>query len=413
VAGRDVGGVEAAAAPGGVGVEGERNMRALTGRIQPYAWGSRAAIAAIQGRPVPSETPEAELWLGAHPAAPSTVDGGDTLADLIAAEPAAMLGPAQRFGRLPFLLKLLAADQPLSLQVHPNADQARAGFDAENAAGVPLSAPQRNYKDPYHKPEMIVALTDFDALCGFAPPQRSAELLAGLAVPELDAVVAALRSDQAANGIRAAVAALLAVPVRTVEAAVHAASGRTDRAPGYRLMVELARRHPGDPGVLVAVLLNQVRLRPGQALYAPAGCLHAYLAGVGVELMAASDNVLRGGLTPKHVDVPELQRLLRYEPAPPPIADPVPVTGGLESYPQLLPGVAEFALSVARVGGPHRRVELAADGPRVLFCVHGRVIADDGAGELSLGPGEAAFVAADHRTVRLSGYGAVFQATTA
>ncbi|BCJ37438.1 mannose-6-phosphate isomerase, class I [Actinocatenispora thailandica] len=388
-------------------------MRALTGRIQPYAWGSRAAIAAIQGRPVPSGTPEAELWLGAHPAAPSTVDDGRSLVDVIADDPVGTLGPARRFERLPFLLKLLAADQPLSLQVHPNSDQARAGFDAESAAGVPLTAPERNYKDPYHKPEMIVALTDFDALCGFAPPQRSAELLAGLAVPALEPVVSALRSDEAADGLRAAVAALLAVPVRTVEEAVRAASGRTGAAPGYRLMVELARRHPGDPGVLVAVLLNQVRLRPGQALYAPAGCLHAYLAGVGVELMAASDNVLRGGLTPKHVDVPELLRLLRYEPAPPPIADPVPVAGGLDSYPQLLPGVAEFALSVARVGGPHRRVELAADGPRVLFCVSGRVLADDGAAELSLGPGEAAFVAADRRTVQLSGYGEVFQATTA
>ena len=387
-------------------------MRALTGRIQPYPWGSRAAIAAIQGRPVPSETPEAELWLGAHPAAPSTVDGV-SLAEVIAADPAGTLGPAQRYGRLPFLLKLLAADQPLSLQVHPDAKQARAGFDAEEAAGVPIDAAHRNYKDPYHKPEMIVALTDFDALCGFRSPQRSAELLANLGVPALAPVATALRGDGAADGVREAVEALLAADAGTVEAAVRSASSRTAASPAYRLMADLARRYPGDPGVLVAVLLNKVRLHPGQALYAPAGCLHAYLAGVGVELMAASDNVLRGGLTGKHVDVPELLRLLRFEPAPPPIADPVPVTGGLESYPSLLPGVSEFAMSVARIGGPHRRVELTADGPRVLLCLSGRVIADDGEGEVALGPGEAAFVPAEHRTVRLTGYGELYQATTA
>lgn len=387
-------------------------MRALTGRIQPYAWGSRAAIAAIQGRDVPSATPEAELWLGAHPAAPSTVDGV-SLADLVAADPDGTLGAARRFGRLPFLLKLLAADQPLSLQAHPDAAQARAGFDAEEAAGTPLSAPDRNYKDPYHKPEMIVALTDFDALCGFAPPVSTAALLDTFDQPALAPVVAALR----AGDLRTAVPTLLELPAatcaETVAGVVATAAKQAAGDPAYALAADLGERYPGDPGVLVALLLNQVRLRPGQALYAPAGVLHAYLTGVGVELMAASDNVLRGGLTPKHVDVPELLRVLRFEAATPPVADPEPAGAGVDAWPALLPGVEEFALRRARVGGPYEEVVVPGDGPRVLFCVSGRVIADDGTDTLSLGPGGAAFVGADRPAVRLTGYGEVYQAGTA
>ncbi|HEY3504134.1 MAG TPA: mannose-6-phosphate isomerase, class I [Actinocatenispora sp.] len=389
-------------------------MRALTGRIQPYAWGSRTAIAAIQGRAVPSATPEAELWLGAHPAAPSTVDG-ESLADVIAADPAATLGPARRFGRLPFLLKLLAADAPLSLQAHPDAEQARAGFAAEQAAGVPADAAHRNYKDPYHKPEMIVALTDFDALCGFRSPGESAAVLDSFGLPALAPVVSALRGSAAADGLRTAVTSLLGLPdaEATVSAAVKVATGSATADPAYALAAELGARYPGDPGVLVALLLNQVRLRPGQALYAPAGVLHAYLAGVGVELMAASDNVLRGGLTPKHVDVPELLRVLRFEPAAPPVADPEPVAPGVEAWPALLPGVDEFALRRARVGGPYGEVDLTGTGPRVLFCLSGRIVADDGTGALSLGPGESAFVDASRESVRLTGYGELYQAGTA
>ncbi|MGA8113730.1 MAG: mannose-6-phosphate isomerase, class I [Actinocatenispora sp.] len=393
-------------------------MRELHGSIQPYAWGSRTAIAAIQGRSVPSASPEAELWLGAHPAAPSTVDrdgASVSLAELVADDPDGTLGPAARFGRLPFLLKVLAADEPLSLQAHPDAGQARHGFGSEEAAHVPLGVPSRNYADPYHKPEMICALTDFDCLCGFRDPAESAELLASLAVPALEKVVSALRGP---DGLRAAVTTLLELSGDSrdgiVAEAVAAAGARavTSDDPAYRLLPDLGARYPGDPGVLVAVLLNHVRLRPGQALYAPAGYLHAYLRGVGVEIMAASDNVLRGGLTRKHVDVPELLRVLRFESGPPPVSDPVPEAPGLDAWPPL-PGVTEFTLRRARVGGPYPRVTLSGAGPRVLLCLSGRVVATDASGELSLGAGQAAFVPASLPNVRLAGYGEVYQASIA
>ncbi len=393
-------------------------MELLQGRIQQYAWGSRTAIAAIQGRQAPAPAPEAELWLGAHPAAPSTVwrdDGQVSLAEVVAADPRTTLGPAARFGRLPFLLKVLAADQPLSLQAHPDRAQAEAGFAAEEAAGVPRDAPHRNYADPHHKPEMICALTDFEGLCGFRDPAESAQVLASLSVPALAEVVSALPGQ---DGLRAAVSMMLGWPAEvrasTVEAATLAAAELVGDATdgSYRLLLELVGSFPGDVGALVALLLNHVRLRPGQALYAPAGYLHAYLRGVGMEIMAASDNVLRGGLTPKHVDVPELLRVLRFESGPPPVSDPVPRFPGVEAWPAL-PGVAEFTLSRARVGGPNPRLVLSATGPRVLFCLSGRVIADDGSGPVTLPPGRAAFVPAVYPDVRLTGFGEVFQASTA
>jgi mannose-6-phosphate isomerase len=430
-------------------------MELLDSPIRPYAWGSRYAIAAVQGREIPTGGPEAELWLGAHPGAPSRlVSDGRGLADVVAADPARLLGPAERFGRLPFLMKLLAAEQPLSLQAHPDADQARAGYDAEQAAGVPLDAPHRNYADPYHKPEMLVALTDFDVLCGFRDPAVSAHVLDRLGVADLDPVVTALRSagpgPATADALRTAVTQLLTLPdarrTAVVDEAVAAASTLCSRwsavtgapragtvghgvaggsggvaaaggglaedpaARSYALAVELGERYPGDAGVLVALLLNHLRLGPGDAVFAPAGYLHAYLRGVGVEIMAASDNVLRGGLTPKHVDVPELLKLLRFEAGLPPLLSAEDRGPGWRSWPSR---VDEFALSHVRVGGPHAEVVLPATGPRLLLCLTGRLIADDGTGPVTLTPGHAAFVPADRPEVHVTGFGELYQATTA
>lgn len=401
-------------------------MEPLDSPIRPYAWGSHTAIAAIQGREIPSDGPEAELWMGAHPAAPSKLvrlDGTTSLADAIAEAPDRLLGPAVSFGRLPYLFKLLAADQPLSLQVHPDAAQAAAGYAAEEEGGIPADDPARNYADPYHKPEMICALTEFDALCGFRDPAVSASVLSRFDLEPLEPLVADLRSAGRAGGpeaLRHAVTELLTLPAdraaELVDSAVATAArlagrGGPDDPAGrsYTLAAELGERYPGDPGVLVALLLNQVRLQPGQAMFAPAGYPHAYLRGVGMEIMAASDNVLRGGLTPKHVDVPELLKLLNFRPGPPPLVDPVPAGPGVARYPSR---VGEFELTRARVGGPNPAPVLASDGPRILFCLSGTVLADDGEHPVTLAPGHAAFVAAGHPEVRLTGFGEVFQATT-
>ncbi|MBB4957966.1 mannose-6-phosphate isomerase [Micromonospora polyrhachis] len=390
----------------------------MSGPIRDYAWGSRSAIAELQGRPVPSPGPEAELWLGAHPAASATVERDAvpvSLAELLAAEPRRWLGDdvVGRFGaRLPFLLKVLAAETPLSLQAHPNAEQARAGYAAEQARSETASAPatvRRNYVDPYHKPEMLVALSPFEALCGFRDPKVSADVLAAFEVADLDPVVAALRTGPA--GLAAAVQQLLTWPAGDqagLLAAVLTAEVTQDFAAPAALARRLADRYPGDPGVLVALLLNHVTLAPGEAIWMPAGNLHAYLHGAGVELMAASDNVLRGGLTPKPVDVPELLRVLRFEVLDDPVLTPVEVAPGVVTWP--LP-VDDFVLHVVRLDAATPRVELALPGPRVVWCRSGRIEARDGTGATVVEPGRAAFGAADDAPLTLAGVGEAFVAS--
>lgn len=353
-------------------------MQLLNNPVRGYAWGSRTVLADLLGRPVPSPGPEAELWIGAHPGDPSTV-GGVPLTDMIAAAPGEVLGETvtARYGaRLPYLLKVLAAGAPLSLQAHPDPVQAAGGYEAEEAAGVPVDAPHRRYRDPYHKPELLVALTEFRALCGFRDPEESAELLAGLAVPALGPVVAALAGGDLAGAMRR----LLEYPEPAVLAAAVAQHDR--------LAAELAATYPGDVGVVVALLLNQVTLAPGEAIFMPAGNLHAYLHGAGVEIMAASDNVLRGGLTPKHVDVAELLRVLRFEPLAEPVLAPVPVRPGVVTWP--VP-VTDFTLHRVRLDAGRSAVELAVTGPRVVLCVAGEVRADDGVTPVTVSRGSAAF----------------------
>ncbi|MEH0933827.1 mannose-6-phosphate isomerase, class I [Micromonospora psammae] len=383
-------------------------MELLYGPIRDYAWGSRSAIAELQGRPVPSDGPEAELWLGAHPGAPATVDRDGvrvSLVDLLLAEPDYWLGErvVGRFGcRLPFLLKVLAADAPLSLQAHPDSEQARAG----HAADAARPDGQRNYVDPYHKPELLVALSPMEALCGFRDPARSAEVLAGFGVPALEPVVAALRAGPA--GLREAVRALLTWPADQRDGLVAAVLAAQVAGPDAELARLLAAGYPGDPGVLVALLLHHVRLAPGEAIWMPAGNLHAYLRGTGVEIMAASDNVLRGGLTPKRVDVDELLRVLRFEVLPDPVVRARPVAPGVVCWP--VP-VEDFALHRVTVepGGP--AVPLPLPGPRVVLCRAGKLTVDDGAGTVTLGPGQAAIGTATAEPLVFSGEGEAYVAT--
>jgi mannose-6-phosphate isomerase len=354
----------------------------LASRIQPYAWGSRTVIATLQGRK-PSDEPEAELWLGAHPSAPSWADGVPLTA-LLAGDPGRLLGSStvERFGpRLPYLLKVLAAAGPLSLQAHPDAEQAAVGHVRD----------PDNYVDPYHKPELLVALDDFEALCGFRDPGATAAALAELGVAALAPLIELLQGKD----LRGAVELVLGLPpgapvVAEVAAAHPLASG-------------LAAKYPGDAGVLLALLLNHVHLRPGEAVFMPAGNLHAYLRGTGIEIMAASDNVLRGGLTPKRVDVPELMRVLRYEVLADPVVHPVPEGPGLVSW---RPPVAEFALS--RATPAEAPVTLPGGGPRILLCVDGTVSVSGS----PLESGAAVFVGADEPPVTVSGPGTVFQAST-
>jgi mannose-6-phosphate isomerase len=404
-------------------------MQRLRNPIRRYAWGSRSVIARLQGRPVPSPGPEAELWVGAHPAAPSIVEpSGVPLTDVIGAAPSEMLsGPvAERFGpRLPFLLKLLAAAAPLSLQAHPDQLRAARGYAAEEAAGVPRDAPNRRYVDPYHKPELLVAVSEFRALCGFRDPAGSAAVLAGLGVPALAPVVGLLRAGDLAGAVGwlltggATGAGPGGAGGSGAPAVAEVVAAAADR-PGYRLVGELAGGYPHDRAVLVALLLNEVTLAPGEAIFMPAGNLHTYLHGTGVELLAASDNVLRGGLTPKCVDVAELLRVLRFEPLADPVRRPVPVAAGVVTWPVPVP---ELALHRVRLDAGVPTAELALPGPRTVLALAGEVRVDDGATPVMLRAGEAAFGAAgqpgrgpggavgERGPLRLSGSGEAFVAT--
>ncbi|MFI7425534.1 mannose-6-phosphate isomerase, class I [Micromonospora sp. NPDC049836] len=379
-------------------------MELLRGRIRDYAWGSRTAIAGLQGRPVPSAGPEAELWLGAHPGAPATVDRAGravSLTDLLVAEPEHWLGErlVGRFGtRLPFLLKLLAADAPLSLQAHPDAEQARAGYAAD--------VDRLNYVDPFHKPELLVALSEFDALCGFRDPEVSAAAIEAFGVPALAPVVVALRTGPA--GLREAVRLLLSWPESERAGLVAEVLAARAEGPDAELARALAADYPADPGVVVALLLHHVRLAPGEAIWMPAGNLHAYLRGTGVEIMAASDNVLRGGLTPKRVDVDELLRVLRFEVLGEPVVRAVPVAPGVVTWP--VP-VDDFALHRVALSAGDPEVRLALPGPRVVLCGAGTLTVDDGVGRVSLGPGQAAVGTAAGGPLLVGGAGEAYVAT--
>ncbi|NEA45085.1 mannose-6-phosphate isomerase, class I [Streptomyces sp. SID10815] len=380
-------------------------MDRLDNTVRPYAWGSTTAIPRLLGVE-PTGEPQAEMWMGAHPGAPSRTARG-TLADVIDAAPERELGAATvaEFGpRLPFLLKILAAGAPLSLQVHPNLEQAGEGYADEERRGVPLDAPHRNYKDANHKPELICALTEFDGLCGFRAPDEAADLLAALGVDSLKPYVDLLHARPEEAALREVLTAILAADREEIAHTVHETAAACDRLGGdHAPYAGIAHHYPGDPGVLAAMLLNHVRLQPGEALFLGAGVPHAYLDGLGVEIMANSDNVLRCGLTPKHVDVPELLRVVRFEAGDPGVLRPEAGPDGEEVY---ATPVDEFRLSryVLPAGAAAR--DLTRGAPQILLCTAGAVQA----GEHRLAPGQSVFVPAGERA-EVSGAGTLFRAT--
>ncbi|HYZ10141.1 MAG TPA: mannose-6-phosphate isomerase, class I [Pseudonocardiaceae bacterium] len=388
-------------------------MELLQGAVRHYVWGSRTAIAELLGAPVPAPHPQAELWLGAHPADPSMLLGRDgARTSLLAAlqqDPERELGAGclRRWGhRLPFLLKVLAADESLSLQAHPSAQQAAEGFAREEALGIARGAPERNYPDPHHKPELVCALTEFHALAGFREVGRTVELLTALNVPQLAPYRELLAGQPDADGLRALFTTWITLPQPAIDAllpplldgCIGLLQAPGPFAPECRTVLQLAEVHPRDAGVLASALLNHIVLAPGEALYLPAGKLHAYLRGTAVEIMANSDNVLRGGLTPKHVDVPELLRVLDFA------HGDLPVQRGRQGWPRETAYDApapEFALSrLDWPAGDLASVRLAGCGPQILLCTAGTadVRTDDG-GVLPLARGTSVWLAAADRDV--------------
>jgi len=396
-------------------------MILMRNRIRTYVWGSKTAIAEMLGEPGPAAEPQAELWIGAHPSDPSELVQGHiakSLIDVINADPEGTVGPlvqAEFGARLPFLLKILAADAPLSLQVHPTAEQAAVGYSVEQAKRIPVDSAHRSYRDAWHKPELICALTEFRALCGFRHVTVTLRALRLLRVDGLSEFIEILRRRPDAQGVNQVVRRINELSkelagslCRQVAAAcstwVAAGGGEFDQ--DFRNVLNLAKRYPGDPGVLISLLMNHLTLQPGEAIFLPAGNLHAYLSGVGVEIMASSDNVLRGGLTGKHVDVPELMRVLDFTPGDDHRVAAVSTRAGEWTYPT---PTAEFLLS---------RIELGPDqvlqehsGAQILLAVAGElVVTGDDGHRVTVPAGRSLFVPARQGRVWLSGSGTAFRA---
>lgn len=396
-------------------------MELLRGAVRTYAWGSRTAIAEFTGRPVPTAHPEAELWLGAHAGDSAYVDtdsGEVSLLDVVHADPEGQLGALvrHRFGDvLPFMVKVLAADEPLSLQAHPSSRQAAQGYEREDELDVPVNSPIRNYRDCNHKPELLVALSDFEALAGFRPAERSVELMRALAVPELGPYLILLSGQPDADGLRALFTTWITAPQPDLDVLIPAVldgavqylcSGATEFVAEIKTLLELGERYPGDAGVLASLLLNRVFLQPGEAIFLPAGNLHSYLRGMGIEVMANSDNVLRGGLTPKHVDVPELLRVLDFTPVADDALRPQVHQMGIEVIYET-PAV-EFMASVLVLDGHNLGhevdVPLHHAGPQIVVCTEGEVTARAKSGEIQITRGGAVWVAADEGPIRLEAH---------
>lgn len=391
-------------------------MELLRNPVRPYAWGSRTTIPELLGRPVPAPHPEAELWMGAHPGDPSYLvnpDGGErNLLDVLGADPVGQLGAdcARRWGgRLPFLLKILAVEEPLSMQAHPSARQAAEGHAKEEAAGIPRDAANRNYPDPTAKPELVCALTEFHALAGFRDPHRTVELLKAIDTPGLTKYTELLAVQPDPAGLRALFTTWITMPQPTLDellpevldACVRHVKERGEFDTECRTVLGLGEAHPRDAGVLAALLLNRLTLRAGEAIYLPAGNLHLYLHGTAVEILANSDNILRCGLTPKHVDVPELLRVVDFTCGDMPVL--TGEHGGDDHVSVYRTDAPEFELSrVWWETGDHAEVELGGTGPEILLCTAGELLlcSDDGT-KVELRRGESVWLPASDPPVRL------------
>lgn len=382
-------------------------MQKLINSVQNYAWGSKTALTDLYGIANPNNLPMAELWMGAHPKSSSKIEDASGLArslrDVIDADKAALLGDkvAQRFGELPFLFKVLCADQPLSIQVHPNMQASEIGFAKENAAGIPLDAAERNYKDPNHKPELVFALTPFLAMNAFREFSEIISLLQPVA--GANNAIAHFLENPNAEALSQLFASLLNMQgeEKSHALAVLKAALESQQGEPWETIRLIAQFYPDDSGLFSPLLLNVVKLNPGEAMFLFAETPHAYLQGVALEVMANSDNVLRAGLTPKYIDIPELVANVKFVAKPAAELLTQPVKNGAElDFP--IP-VEDFAFSLHDLS--QTETTIAQESAAILFCVEGEATLHKGEQHLVLKPGESAFVAANESPVSVSGTG--------
>lgn len=381
-------------------------MQKLINSVQNYAWGSKTALTELYGIDNPNQQPMAELWMGAHPKSSSKIDlNGEvkSLREVIEGDKNALLGNAvaEQFGELPFLFKVLCAAQPLSIQVHPNKRASEIGFAKENAAGIPLDAAERNYKDPNHKPELVFALTPFLAMNAFREFSEIVSLLQPVAGAHK--AIAHFLENPNADGLSQLFASLLNMQgeEKSHALAVLNAALNSQQGEPWQTIRLIAEFYPDDSGLFSPLLLNVVKLNPGEAMFLFAETPHAYLQGVALEVMANSDNVLRAGLTPKYIDIPELVANVKFEAKPASELLTRPVKNGAElDFP--IP-VEDFAFALHDLGSTETPV--AQQSAAILFCVEGEAVVSKGEQRLVLRPGESAFIGASESPVNISGVG--------
>ncbi|CAH6063815.1 MAG: mannose-6-phosphate isomerase [Citrobacter koseri] len=382
-------------------------MQKLINSVQNYAWGSKTALTELYGIANPSQQPMAELWMGAHPKSSSRIEGADgkavSLRDVIEHDKATLLGEsvAKRFGELPFLFKVLCAAQPLSIQVHPNKHNSEMGFAKENAAGIPMDAAERNYKDPNHKPELVFALTPFLAMNAFREFSEIVSLLQP--VSGAHTAIAHFLQEPNAERLSQLFASLLNMQgdEKSRALAVLKAALNNQQGEPWQTIRVISEFYPDDSGLFSPLLLNVVKLNPGEAMFLFAETPHAYLQGVALEVMANSDNVLRAGLTPKYIDIPELVANVKFVAKPAGQLLTTPVKHGAElDFP--IP-VEDFAFSLHDLSA--QETAISQQSAAILFCVEGEAVLSKGEQRLVLKPGESAFIGADESPVNASGVG--------
>lgn len=391
-----------------------KTLHKLNAPLKNYAWGSTKFIPELLGKTPEADLPVAEMWLGAHPSDSSILaESGQSLRELIASDPKASLGrgTALAEGELPFLLKVLAAAEPLSLQAHPSAAQAKLGFERENSLAMPLDSPLRNYRDPLPKPELLCALTPFKAMCGFRGAQEIAKNLKDAGIDAILRKYGVFERHPNPRSFADLGMELLNLGEEQLDRALAsldmALQGDALDSLTRDCILELRSRHPGDRGLLAPLYLNVFLLQPGEALFLEAGVLHAYLEGAGIEIMGNSDNVLRGGLTPKHIDSLELTRILDFRPYTGGILKPQNIGPGVQAYPT---AAQEFELRRLHLDGFELALKMN-DAPAILLCDEGSASLKAKAESLQLAKGESAFMAASAKRLELKGKGRLWLAT--
>lgn len=384
-------------------------MQKLINSVQNYAWGSKTALTELYGLENPQQLPMAELWMGAHPKSSSKIEDASgrivSLREVIDSRQSALLGDAvaKRFGELPFLFKVLCAAQPLSIQVHPNKRNSEIGFAKENAAGIPMDAAERNYKDPNHKPELVFALTPFLAMNAFREFSEIVSLLQPVAGAHT--AIAHFLEQPNAERLSQLFAGLLSMQgeEKSRALAILKAALETQQGEPWQTIRLIAEFYPDDSGLFSPLLLNVVKLKPGEAMFLFAETPHAYLQGVALEVMANSDNVLRAGLTPKYIDIPELVANVKFDAKPANQLLTSPVKNGTElDFP--IP-VDDFAFSLHTLSAKETAID--QHSAAILFCVEGEAVLSKGEQRLVLKAGESAFISAEESPVSVSGVGRV------